>query len=119
MIVSLTWPPKDLSPNARTHWAPRSRLKAVARKYAKYATIETMQRHSVGGERFHELERLPMKISFYPPDKRRRDDDNMIGSFKSYRDGIADALGLDDVNFQPHYFFEEPKKPGFIVVEIG
>ena len=50
---------------------------------------------------------------------RRRDDDNMVGSFKAYRDGIADALGVDDRRFRPHYFFEDAEKPGRIDVEIG
>lgn len=35
-------------------------------------------------------------VTFRPPDKRRRDKDNMIASFKSGQDGIADALGVDD-----------------------
>ena len=28
--------------------------------------------------------------------RRRRDDDNLAASCKAYRDGIADALGIDD-----------------------
>jgi crossover junction endodeoxyribonuclease RusA len=64
-------------------------------------------------------DKIPVKITFYPPDNRHRDDDNMVGSFKSYRDGIADALGVNDRRFSPHYFFAEPEKPGRVVVEIA
>jgi hypothetical protein len=42
---------------------------------------------------------LELSLNFYPRDRRKRDDDNLIASFKSGRDGIADALGVDDVNF--------------------
>jgi len=31
-----------------------------------------------------------------PPDKRGRDDDNIYSSFKSYRDGIFQFLGMND-----------------------
>ena len=33
-------------------------------------------------------------VDFYPPDKRRRDDDNVIAAFKAGRDGLADACVL-------------------------
>ncbi|KQM58771.1 hypothetical protein ASE65_10430 [Sphingomonas sp. Leaf16] len=59
-----------------------------------------------------------MTIRFVPPDHRRRDDDGMIGAFKHGRDGIADALGVDDHSFRPTYEFAEPEKPGRVVVEI-
>ena len=52
---------------------------------------------------------IPVRITFYPPDARRRDDDNMIGSFRAARDGIADALGVDDRRFRPHYFLPNRK----------
>lgn len=39
-------------------------------------------------------------IAFHWPDKRRRDDDNAIASIKAYKDGIADALGMDDWNLR-------------------
>ena len=51
--------------------------------------------------------RLHLWIDFYPPDRRARDDDNMIASFKSGRDGIADALGIDDKRFICHPFVSD------------
>jgi hypothetical protein len=35
-------------------------------------------------------------LAFYFPTKVRRDDDNAAASCKAYRDGIADALKMDD-----------------------
>jgi hypothetical protein len=60
-----------------------------------------------------------MTITFYPPDHRHRDDDNMVGSFKSYRDGIADALGVNDRRFRPRYVFADPEKPGRVEVSFS
>ncbi len=39
---------------------------------------------------------LQLRMVICPPDKRRRDDDNIYSSFKPYRDGIFQALELDD-----------------------
>ena len=62
--------------------------------------------------------RIPIEVRFYPPDNRHRDDDNMIASFKAARDGIADALGVDDRRFRPVYKFMDPEKPGRVEVDI-
>lgn len=39
---------------------------------------------------------LQLHMVICRPDRRKRDDDNIVSSFKSYRDGIFQALGLDD-----------------------
>lgn len=58
-------------------------------------------------------------MDFYPPDKRRRDDDGLLSSMKAARDGIADALGIDDHRFVSHpYVKEEVRKGGAVVVRI-
>ena len=115
--IVLPWPDKALSPNAHLHWAPKSLAKKKARTDACYATYEAIN----GGLRearqaFAGTASIPLTVTFYPPDNRRRDDDNMVGSFKASRDGIADALGVDDRRFRPHYFFEDAAKPGWIAV---
>jgi crossover junction endodeoxyribonuclease RusA len=43
---------------------------------------------------------LRVMLRVYPPDKRRRDWDNVVASLKSGLDGIADALGIDDARFR-------------------
>lgn len=62
---------------------------------------------------------IPMTITFNPPDRRQRDDDNAIASFKAARDGIALGLGVDDRVFRPTYVFGDPIKGGRVLVEIG
>ena len=42
---------------------------------------------------------IRLRIDFFPPNRARRDDDNAIAAFKSGRDGIADALKVDDARF--------------------
>ena len=119
MRVELPWPDKKLSPNARQHWAVTAKVKKFARHDARVLTKAAIGRAFIDGELPELGDKVPVKVTFYPPDRRRRDDDNMVGSFKAYRDGIADALGVDDRCFRPHYFFEDADKPGRVVVEIG
>lgn len=98
MKVTLPWPPKDLSPNARVHWAVKSKA-AKAYRAACYALCKEakLQKPETEG-------RLHLWIDFYPPDRRHRDDDNMIAAFKNGRDGVADALRVDDKRFICHPF---------------
>lgn len=116
-VIVLPWPDRRLSPNARLHWKARVGPKQAARIAAQWATVEAKAYFHEVKERVSADEAaIPVTIRFYPPDARWRDDDNMIGSFKSYRDGIAQALGVNDRRFRPHYFFEEPCKPGRVEV---
>ena len=114
-MIELPWPHRWLSPNARKHYRVTAPIKADARKDAAWLTKAA----SIPKPLPFIGPRLPVCVTFYPPDKRHRDDDNMIASFKAARDGIADALGVDDRCFACHYIFEEPVKGGKIVVEIG
>lgn len=110
-MIDLPWPPKELNPNARIHWAVARKYKKSYREdcylLTKQARIDQLNKGDVY-----------MSIYFHPPDRRKRDDDNMIASFKSGRDGVADALGIDDVRFRPHYFFEEPIKGGKVIIKF-
>jgi len=114
-MIVLPWPDPRLSPNARTHWAVLAKVKKLARKDA--CTLATVamplkdKRAIAAGEG-----RIPITVKFYPPDARLRDDDNAIASFKAARDGIADALGVDDRRFLPIYQFMAPDKPGRVEV---
>lgn len=56
--------------------------------------------------------RVLFMLVFSPPDKRHRDDDNLIAMFKSGRDGIADAIGIDDVHFVTQFEVRDIGKPG-------
>lgn len=120
MRVVLPWPDRRLSPNARLHYRVTSPVKAKARKDAAYLTYDAMP----GGARevrqhFAGDGPIRYRVTFYPPDARHRDDDNMIAMFKAARDGIADALGVNDRRFRPEYYFADPCKPGRVEVELS
>lgn len=119
MKIALPWPDARLSPNARLHFRVTAAVKAKAREDACSLTydalpcgLEEARQHFAGEGP------IAYRVTFYPPDKRHRDDDNMIGSFKAARDGIADALGVNDRRFKPEYHFADPCKPGRVVVEL-
>jgi crossover junction endodeoxyribonuclease RusA len=95
MLIEIPWPPKELHPNARVHWAARSR-KAKDYKECCYVLA---RRELIRLKRSDFGEKVNLDIKFYPPDRRRRDLDNCIASIKYAIDGIAMALGVDDSNF--------------------
>lgn len=108
-IVQLPWPPPQLTPNAkrRKHWRVYQPTAKRYRETCAWLTKAARVRGVIVG------------ITFCPPDRRKRDDDGMIGAFKAGRDGVADALGCDDHAFRPTYRFAEPRKGGAVLVEIG
>jgi crossover junction endodeoxyribonuclease RusA len=108
--VELTWPPRGLFPNKeRTQsWRKSGRLAALYRRECWVMTLASKARGKL------------LRVVFHQPDRRRRDDDGMIAAFKAGRDGIADALGVDDFAFRPKYeFADDPVKWGKVVVTIG
>jgi hypothetical protein len=119
MLIVLPWPDRRLSPNARIHWRAKAPVTQKARADATLATFAALN----GGLRearaaLHGEAPIALTVTFYPPDRRHRDDDSMVGSFKAARDGIADALAVNDRRFRPHYVFAEPEKPGKIEVTL-
>lgn len=90
LTLILPFPPKELSPNKRLYWAKVSSVKKAYRAdcywLAKAATHQKFDPNS----------KLHITLTFYPPDRRHRDDDNMEAAFKAGRDGVAEALGVND-----------------------
>lgn len=98
MTIVLPIPDRNLSPNGRGHWSGKSRLTKNARRLAKLLTLEAI------GRDYHAHGRpVPAfagySLAHYFPTDARRDDDNADAACKAYRDGIADALGIDDRYF--------------------
>lgn len=109
--ITLPWPPRALNGHAKGHWRP----KATATK--KYRAVA----HQWG--RVKRVPKLPgavLQFEFHPPDRRRRDIQNMPAMMKPAIDGVADAMGCDDNGFRPRFpdQFEEPVKGGKVVVTI-
>lgn len=117
-MIVLPWPDRRLSPNARQHWRALAAVKKRAR--ADACTLATVAISLRDKRAIHDMDgRIPLTIRFYPPDARHRDDDNMVASFKALRDGIADALGVDDRRFRPFYQFMDAEKPGRVEVVLS
>lgn len=116
--LALPWLHKELSPNARVHWGKRAKLIKHARTYAGVAVLVCEPKDVV--EALKQASKFDVYISFYPPDKRKRDMDNMVSNatMKAYLDGIAGALGVDDSTFTLHYSLCEVVKGGTVLIQI-
>jgi len=104
--IILPWPDKRLSPNARVHWAQKAKAAKLAREIAHWEALNafgimrTQDPDKIAA--LKAAERIGLFLDFYPKDRRRRDDDNLLSMFKPYRDGLADALRIDDSRFISH-----------------
>lgn len=110
--IELPWPNKGLSPNARLHWAAKSKLAKKAKADAFALTRAT------GREPVEQTGSVNMSIEFCPPDRRGRDLDNMLASLKHSLDGVAEALGVNDRRFAISLRVDEPCKGGKVVVHV-
>ena len=110
MKVTLDYPPASLSPNKRLHWSKVSKAKAQYRKSC-WADCKAAGWHKIDMAHVH------VRITFHPPDKRRRDLDNMLSSFKAGIDGIVDAIGVDDSDWEIT-LHKSPDTKGCVVVEL-
>lgn len=115
MIVELPWPSPKLHPNARVHWSVRSKAAKAARRTAALFTIHAQGRNL---RIFDGMTRVPVALTFHPPDRRKRDTDGMLSACKSQLDGLADALMVNDNLFDLALQVREPVKGGKIIVEI-
>jgi crossover junction endodeoxyribonuclease RusA len=59
-----------------------------------------------------------LRLTFHPPDKRKRDLDNMLASVKSGLDGVSDAMGVDDSRWSLTLRRGEPTPGGAVVIEV-
>lgn len=112
--ITLPWPDKGLSPNARAHWRKVAKLRAIQRLECFAET-----RHQIGTPRIREGATFLVLLTFCPADRRKRDRDNLGASMKSALDGVADALGINDSQFvQVAYRVGEPAAEACVRVEI-
>lgn len=101
MNVTLPWPPAILNPNRREHWAKRSKAAAMYRQACYMLALEAGAKAGIPWDGD-----IHLWLDFYPPDRRHRDDDNIIAAFKSGRDGLAQALGVNDRRFRTHPYVQ-------------
>ncbi|MDR2333723.1 MAG: endonuclease [Burkholderiaceae bacterium] len=109
--LTLPWPPKELSPNARQHW----RVLAKAKKAYREACAWTAKEQ---GACKQDAEKLHLAITFFPPSRRAYDLDNALARMKSGLDGLADVLGVDDKHWSLSIDRAE-EIGGFVSVEVS
>ena len=107
MKLILPYPPAKLSPNARIHWRPKHKIfqKYKSDCYYLAKQVEPIKK---------------MILTFHPSCNRpKRNIDNAIASFKAGQDGLADAWGVDDCEFEILYRikFGEVIKGGAVIIE--
>ena len=111
--VALSWPPKELSPNYRGHWARVAKAKKVARQEAYISFLEA-------GARNLDWEGARLAVTFHPPGRYGYDEDGLMSRCKAIFDGIADAIGVNDRNFRyPEPTIAEPVKGGKVIIALS
>lgn len=113
--VELAWPPRQLSPNGRSHFMEKARFKQAAKDTAYWLTKQATQCKPLeyDGDIIVWITAHPIK------GKVRPDDDNLKASLKSQLDGIAAALRVNDRQFRPQAIeWAEPVKHGKVVITL-
>ena len=120
MHIVVDWPHRRLFPNARVHWASKASLvhstrqRAGIQAAAALLTAPEEERLWLNSDA-----KIPYGLTIVPPDRRRRDEDNVIASLKSSLDGIAEGLGVNDSRFRLSWIrWEEPSKMAHIDIAI-
>lgn len=124
MIISIDigQPSKKLSPNGRpgNHFE-KGRLVKQARNIAYLLTLNAF----AGGRRPHLSDLgdpVPVKVfCYYKNEAHRPDADNVVAMCKSYFDGMAQALVIDDRHFiaPPVEFIKDTKRRRGLVIQLG
>lgn len=89
--ITLPLPPKELSPNARVHWAAKAR---AVKGYREYAWAEA--KRLIGRDAAPKWKNATAQATFHFLTFARRDKDNFQAMLKPAFDGIRDAGIIDD-----------------------
>lgn len=112
----LPWPNKHLFPNRikSEHWSKSYQPK----KAAKHDTHAICCEAGIHQQKFDPDALYALHWDFYPPDRRRRDDDGCEGAMKWHRDTIAACMRIDDNQFRTTRQIHEPIMTGMVVATI-
>lgn len=107
MIVAFSIPIKTVSEaNVRCHWRVRAKRAKGQRTAAYVNTLVAGAKHIA----------LPAVVTITRVAPRALDCDNLASSQKHIRDGIADALGIDDRDPRVTWAYRQRKGP--MAVEV-
>lgn len=115
MRIELDFPPAELFPNRSKgqHWAKTHTYRHNYRQVSGWLT-----KHQIKDWK-PTKQKIRLTITFVMPDKRLRDTDNCLAAAKAGLDGMADALEVNDRQFDPVVVYREyGEKPGKMIVEL-
>ena len=100
ITLCLPLPARSVSPNAQTGNSKiaairKSRATKMHKLLAKLELGNALLRFRIDTPSF-----IGYSLAFFFRTSAYRDDDNADASFKAYRDGLADALGVNDRNLK-------------------
>ena len=100
MKCEFPWPPKELSPNARVHWAKLANAKARYVNDCGWAAKAHIGGHSmaqiIDRRQFPLRPPVQAQVTFVVTDNRRRDSDNHMAMLKPLWDGLVAIEVLED-----------------------
>jgi len=85
LCIRLPWPDRKLSPNARCHWAVKSKCTKQHRALACIAARQQCGTPPRWKSAYYSV------ICTLGPKMKTPDEDNLLSSLKAYRDGLQDA----------------------------
>lgn len=108
--ISLSLPIKTVSLlNRREHWAIRAKRTKMHRQAACVLVKNAIRGKSINP---------PIEVVMIRCGIRKMDDDNVRGALKAVRDGIADALGIDDADPRVQYRYEQTNGKYAVFIKI-
>jgi Holliday junction resolvase RusA-like endonuclease len=108
--ITFPWFLKELKPNWSGHYMQKAKAKAIYRSECERITLNTMRDTWKASNK--------LRITFYKPNNRHMDLDNMLASIKSGIDGMCDALQVNDKQFTEIILIKADTIGGYIDVEL-
>lgn len=110
-MIAFTVPVRTVSEaNAHQHWRERQRRAKEHRHTASWMARAALAKAvSIV---------WPAKVTMTRVSPRELDDDNLAGALKHVRDGIADALGMNDRDPRIHWAVAQRQDSGGYSVEV-
>jgi crossover junction endodeoxyribonuclease RusA len=116
LLIELSWPAKELSPNVSVHPMVLSRFKKAAKKEAGWATRIARPFTWVPPDG-----PIAVGITAYPPKNwGTGDKDNFVSRLKFHLDSIAEVIGVNDRQFEsPVVKWADKTERGKVVIRIS
>jgi crossover junction endodeoxyribonuclease RusA len=116
MRIEISWPSPKLMPNRAIgrSWTGTYDLRQKYKAEAYTLACQALTPGCCPSDACYLIE-----ITFHAPDRRPRDLDSLFSALKSALDGVADALGVNDVRFAQYVLARgEPIKGGRVVIGV-